>query len=130
MFTANLLPGHSFQKISVYKRGEARISATGRPQKDSLVETDITFLGALINASQNEKEQWKQNGHPISHKIIEFSAQVKAKPEEYLMTEDGRQFCIQGTENPGNMNLTIIYYVEERLDVKKKTRSKSDLEAN
>ena len=123
MFTAHLLPGHSFQPFTVYKRGEARVTATGRPQKDRLEETDITFLGALIKASQKEKNQWKQNGHPISHKIIEFSAQVKAKPGEYLMAEDGRQFCIQGTKNPGDMNLTMIYYIEERLDVTKKTLS-------
>lgn len=120
MFTAYLLPGSGFQKFTVYiKKGG--VSSTGRPQKDEVEETNIEFLGALIGASQGEKDQWKQRGHPITHKINEFSAQAKAKPGDYLITEDGRQFKIQGTKNPGNLNLTIIYYIEERFDVKKKT---------
>lgn len=121
MFTAYLLPGHSFQTFTVYKHG-SKISETGRPVKESTIEeTDITFLAARVQASQKEIDQWKQNGHPITHKIIEYSAQVKATPREnYLVSDDGRQFYIQGANNPGDMNVTIIYYVEERFDVKKK----------
>lgn len=120
MFTAYLLPGHSFKQFTVYKHSGS-ISETGRASKESeIAETDITFLAARIRASQKEKEQWKQNGHPITHKIIEYSAQVKARPRDYLVTEDGRQFYIQGTDNPGDMNVTMIYYVEERFDVRKK----------
>lgn len=120
MFTANLLPGHSFQPFTVYKR-VGSVTATGRPAKETAIEeTETTFLGALVGASQKEKDQWKQEGHPITHKIIEFSAVEKAKPSSYLVTEDGRQFYIQGAKNPGNMNVTMIYYVEERFDITKK----------
>ena len=123
MFTANLLPGHGFKSFTVHV-SKSEVSKTGRPmQGTELEETDIQFLGALVGASQKEKEEWKQNGHPISHKIIEYSSLVKAKAKDYLVTDSGRQFYIQGTKNPGELNVTMIYYVEERLDVKKKVVS-------
>lgn len=119
MFTANLLPGHSFQPFTVYK-SVGKVTPTGRPTKETAIEeTEITFHGALVGASQNEKDQWKQNGHPVTHKIIEYSAVVKVRPCSYLVTEDGRQFYVQGAKNPGNMNVTMIYYVEERFDITK-----------
>ena len=120
MFTANLVPGQSFTNFIVYE-SRGSVTATGRPKQETIEETYIEFLGALVGASQKEIEQWKQKGHPITHKINEFSAQAKAKQGDYVITEDGRQFYIQGIKNPGNMNLTLIYYVEERFDVKKKT---------
>lgn len=120
MFTANLLPGHGFKPFTVYKQ-TGGLTETGRPKRgEEIEETDLTFMGALVGASQKEIDQWKQNGHPITHKVIEYSAQVKAKPCSYLCTEDGREFYIQGSKNPGDLNLTIIYYVEERFDIKKK----------
>lgn len=121
MFTANLLPGQGFQSFTVYKKAST-VSKTGRPTQsgNEIEETEIQFLGALIKANQKEAEQWKQNGHPITHVINEFSAQAKAKATDYLVTEDGRQFYVQGTKNPGDLNLTMIYYIEERFDVRKK----------
>lgn len=120
MFVANLNPGHGFQKFTLYKKGEAGFTPSGRPKKDKPEETYTEFNGALVEASQKEIDQWKQNGHPISHKIIEYSAQEKVQPGEYLIMDDGRQFYVQGHKNPGALNLTMIYYVEERFDVKKK----------
>ena len=123
MFTANLLPGHGFQSFTVHV-SKAAMSKTGRPmQGTELEETKHRFLGLLVGASQREIEQWKQNGHPISHKIIEYSALVKAKAKDYLVSDSGRQFYIQGIKNPGELNVTMIYYVEESLDVKKKVVS-------
>lgn len=120
MFTANLLPGQGFQSFTIYKTSSG-VTDTGRPIRDSRIqETKIMFHGALVGASQKEIDQWKQNGHPITHKIIEYSAQAKVKPCEYLVNESGRQFYVQGAKNPGDLNLTMIYYVEERFDVKKK----------
>ena len=119
MFTANLLPGQGFQLFTVYTQ-KAEISSTGRPKAGAPEETETTFYGALIKASQKEAEQWKQRGYPITHVINEYSAKAKAKAYDYLVTEDGRQFYVQGARNPGDLNLTMIYYVEERNDIKKK----------
>lgn len=118
MFTANLLPGQGFSPFYVHRK-IGGVTSSGKPKTASLQKTDIEFLGTLLNASQKEVEYWKQNGHPITHKIIEYTAQAKAKATDYLVMADGREFYVQGTKNPGNMNLTMIYYVEERLDVRK-----------
>lgn len=118
MFTANLLPGSGFQSFTVYRK-QSGTTETGRPIDGPIQKTDISFMAALTKATQKEKEQWKQDGHPITHTIIEFSAQKKAKATDYLVKEDGREFYIQGVKNPGDLNVTMIYYVEERSDIKK-----------
>lgn len=118
MFTANLLPGQGFQPFTVYRENN-NVTSTGRAMKGTVAPTDITMLGILIRANQQEKEQWKQAGHPITHTIVEYSAMKKAKATDYLVAADGREFYVQGTKNPGDLNVTMIYYVEERQDIKK-----------
>lgn len=118
MFTANLLPGQGFFTFHVYRK-IGGLSSSGKPKAASLQKTGIEFLGTLLGASQKEQTEWKQNGHPITHKIIEYSAMQKAKATDYLVMSDGREFYVQGVKNPGNLNVTMIYYVEERFDVRK-----------
>lgn len=118
MFTTNLLPGQGFKLFTVC-RTTGEVSRAGRPKKTKPEESNNSFYGILVRASQKESEQWKQSGHPITHTIVEYSALLKAKATEYLTTEDGRQFYIQGVKNPGDLNVTMIYYVEERIDLKK-----------
>lgn len=118
MFTANILPGQGFKSFMVYKM-KSEVSASGRAVKGSYKPTGDEFYGLLTSASQKEIDQWKQQGHPITHKIIEYSAQQKAGATDYLkLTHDKRQFYVQGVKNPADLNVTMIYYVEERLDIK------------
>ena len=77
MFVANIVPGQGFQPFTIYKKG-SKVTDTGRAVTGGYTETKDKFYGMLTNASQNEIEQWKQNGHPITHKIVEYSAQTKA----------------------------------------------------
>ena len=118
MFTSNIVPGQGFQKFHIYVQ-EATVTASGRAVHGKPADTGDVFFGMLINASQREIDQWKQNGHPISHKVVEYSAMVKAGPTQYLVNEAGREFYVQGVKNPADMNISCIYYVEERLDVDK-----------
>lgn len=115
MFTASLLPGQGFCPLVIWRKSGS-IGKTGRPE-GKYTPTKGTFLGIVTNASQKEIEQWKQNGHPISHKITSYSAGVAAKATDYLVMDDGRQFYIRGTKNPGDLGLTLIYYVEQRQDI-------------
>lgn len=121
MFVAHLLPGQGFCSFYVHRK-IGGLSVSGKPKAASLQKTNIEFLGALLGASQKEQEEWKQKGHPITHKIIEYSAQAKAKATDYLVMSDGREFYVQGVKNPANLNVTMIYYVEERFDVRKTER--------
>lgn len=122
MFRANILPGQGFKTFTVYKDRKGN-NGSGKVQSLGLAPTETSFLGMLVNASQKEIEEWKQNQHPISHKIIEYSAMQKAKATDWLINEDRRAFYVQGTKNPADLNVTMIYYVEERFDLKKKVQS-------
>lgn len=126
MFTANILPGQGFMSYSIWNETNT-VTATGRAQTGTLTNTGKQFFGILVAASQKEVDQWKQNGHPITHKIIEYSAMQKAEATDYIVNDhDNRQFYVQGVKNPGNLNVTMIYYVEERFDIKKEVGSNGD----
>lgn len=118
MFQANLLPGQGFMPFTVWKAANG-VTETGRAQRGNPEPTGDKLYGILTSASQKEVDQWKQNGHPITHKIVEYSAMTKAEATDYLVLEDGREFYVQGVKNPGNLNITMVYYVEERNDIKK-----------
>lgn len=118
MFTTNIVPGQGFQNFKIYSK-QASVTTSGRAVDGEPTDTGDSFFGILINASQREIDQWKQNGHPISHKIVEYTAEVKAKPTDYLVNGYGREFYIEGVKNPGDLNISCIYYVNERLDVNK-----------
>lgn len=120
MFTANLVPGQGFQPFTIHRKTDS-VTNTGRAVPGTYEKTTDSLYGQLIRANQKEIEQWKQNGHPITHTIVEYGAQKKAKATDLLVLQDGREFYVQGAKNPGDLNVTIIYYVEERLDVKKRT---------
>lgn len=117
MFQANVLPGQGFQKLAVWEK-QGGLSRAGRPAGGSWKETGRRLLGIVTEASPKEIDQWKQNGHPISHKVTSYGAMEKAKATDYLMMEDGRQFYVQGVKDPGNLSITMIYYVEERKDIR------------
>jgi len=117
MFTTNIVPGQGFQKFRIRNQGTV-LTPSGRAVPAPPDETDKSFFGILINASQKEIEQWSQRGHPISHKIVEYSAMTKAKPTDWLKNDEGREFYVEGVKNPGELNISCIYMVNERLDIR------------
>jgi hypothetical protein len=117
MFQANLVPGQGFRQFTVWEK-QGNVTDTGRAQKGIWAESEKRFYGILTNANQREADQWKQNGHPITHKIISYGAMTQAKPTDYIKLDDGRKFYVQGIKNHGGLNISISYYVEERMDLK------------
>ena len=117
MFPVNILPGQGFKPFDVYET-VASLTASGRAVTGAYKKTRKKFFGILVNASQREIDQWKQNGHPITHKIIQYSATETAKATDCL-THDGKDYYVQGRRNPGMLDVTNVYFVEERLDIKK-----------
>lgn len=115
-----LRPGQGFKKFMVKKKGKA-LTSSGKPIKGEYEDVG-TIIGILATASQKEQEQWKQNGHPITHKIVQKGIKNAAIATNYLvLSEDGkkdRYFYVQGTGNPGELNHMMRYFVEERRDLK------------
>ena len=115
MFTANIVPGYGFQEIYIKRHGK---TASGRVTEVGYQPAEQAFLGIAAEASQREKEEWRQNQHPITHTVVQYGATVKAKATDYLVFPDGRKFYVQGVDNAGSLNVSMIYYVEERFDIK------------
>lgn len=117
---AFLRPGQGFKKFMVKKK-EKSLTSSGKPISGGYVDVG-PIIGALTSASQKEIEHWKQEGHPISHKIVQQGVENAAIATNYIvLSENGkkdRYFYVQGTGNPGELNHMMRYYVEERKDLK------------
>lgn len=115
-----LRPGQGFKKFMVKKRKKG-LSESGKPITGGYEDVG-QIIGTLVSASEKEKEAWKQNQHPITHKIVQQGVQNAAKATNYLvLSENGkkdRYFYVQGTSNPGELNHLMRYFVEERKDLK------------
>lgn len=119
-----LRPGQGIREFKLYEK-ETTISAAGSVGKSSEMKHIGTVYGFLTAASQKEIEQWKQNGHPISNKIVQpyprTGDNATGKATQYLSSggcDSRRTFYIQGTRNPGQIDHFMVYYVEEREDLK------------
>lgn len=117
-----LFPGQGSQKF-VVKRAKPGTSDSGRVKPLSY-ETLYEFMGILTSAQPKEQEQWKQNGHPVTHKVVQPLPVSNRTPEltEFAAAGDilclnGRLFEIQGIRNPGELNHYNVFYCEERRDV-------------
>jgi hypothetical protein len=116
-FNGFLRPMQGFKQLHVISQVGA-VTATGRPTTTKYsVVGDI--VGIISQANQREKEQWKQNGHPITHTIVQRGTKNRAKATDIIIipgTE--RNFYVQGVIDPAEIGHFTIYYVEERLDLK------------
>lgn len=117
MFTPNIVPGQGFIPFEIFTK-KGGLTGTGRAVPSQYEPTTQSFLGMLTNANQKEVERWSKNDHPITHKVTSYGAMVKAKATDDIKSKDGRCFYVQGVKNPGNLDVTMIYYVEERADMK------------
>ncbi|MBQ5659071.1 MAG: hypothetical protein IIV02_06060 [Peptococcaceae bacterium] len=111
-----LYPGQGSKKFTV-KRPVPGISKNGRVSANAY-ENVHEFMGVLTSAAPKEQEQWRQSGHPVTHKIVEPLPKGDNKPVPGdIVCLDGRLFTIQGIRNPGELNHYNVYYCEERRDV-------------
>lgn len=113
-----LRPGQGFMKFDIYKKG-SDVTTTGRPVHKSWSKTEFSFDGIVIGASQKEAEKYKQADHSVTHKIIQQYAFHKAKPTDYLISENG-EYYVMGVKNPAGLDHEMIYYVEENNGLSKK----------
>ena len=115
-----LRPGQGFKTFTVKKKGKT-LTESGKPVAGGYVSVGpITAI--LATATQKEKEEWKQKGHPISHKIVQQGIKNAAVATNYIvLSEKGkkdRYFYVQGATDPAELHHIMRYYVEERKDLK------------
>lgn len=121
-FRGLLRPGQGFKPFTVLKR-VGGTTKKGRPATAAL-EPQSRFYGIISQASPREVEQWKQNGHPITHTIVQRGATGNAVETDVLeLNEPGsgccqrRRFLVQSVQDPGELGHFLIYKVEERADL-------------
>ena len=61
----------------------------------------------------------KRHGKTASGRVTEVGYQPAEQAFLGIAAEaDGRKFYVQGVDNAGSLNVSMIYYVEERFDIK------------
>lgn len=96
-------------------RNGSGVNNRGRPSKTYDTENAVMIRAILAQATPQEKSRWEQIQHPITHTIV---GRGKPKAQENdVMTCGARKFFVQGVDEPGQLGLYSIYYVEERQDL-------------
>ena len=115
MFRGFLRPGQGFKKYKVLRKKNG-VNESGRVTKSEL--TDLgELIGIISQASQKEKEQWKQSGHPITHKVVQRGSPAAKPTDILLMDGTDRRFLVQGVHDPAELGHFTSYFVEEREDL-------------
>ena len=118
MFRSFVRPGQGFRKFERLVR-DGDVTRAGRPIPGAMVRKGF-ITGILSQSTQKEQEQWKQNGHPITHTIVQRGSENRANATDILqIVEFGspRIFLVQGFEDPGELGHFTIYHVQERDDL-------------
>ncbi len=110
-----LRPGSMFKQF-IIERDEETISTFGRPKAAYGEDSRSVLKGCLADASENDRERWKQLQHPITHTIVQRGLPL-AKEEDRLILGD-RVFIVHAVDDCGSLGITTIYYAEERKDLK------------
>lgn len=115
-FRPMLRPGQGFMAFKVLRR-EGGKTEKGRPTTSVLKPRGV-FQGIISQAKQKDIEQWKQNGHPISHTIVQRGTVNRAEATDILELDGtDRRFLVQGVRDPGELGHFVVYHVEERFDL-------------
>lgn len=110
-----LRPGNLYKDFIV-EENVVSVNPSGRPKASYEGDGTIMMTGVLAEADNKQKMRWEQLQHPITHTIVQ-DGPPKVKEEDKLVM-GSRVFLVQGVENVGSLDISTIYYVEERNDVK------------
>ena len=100
-------------KSFVVEKKTVAVDAQGRT-RNAYAAPLGTISAVLAKADPKQQERWNQLQHPISH-IITQKGRPRAETEDRL-TLGNRRFYIHGIDEPGELGLWTIYFVEERFD--------------
>lgn len=110
-----LRPGNLFKQF-IIEGDDEYIGPLGRPKARYDREGERTLTGCLADATEKDRERWKQLQHPITHTIVQAGS-PKAKNEDRLVLGE-RVFIIHVVDDCGGLGITTIYYAEERVDTR------------
>lgn len=103
------------KRFSVQRKSTTINAAKGGSASLSFSEVG-SFTGVIGEATASERIRWSQISHPVTHKVV-----VKGRVPDIL---DGdaiflgeRKFVVQGIEDPGDLGLWEVLWLEERREI-------------
>lgn len=114
-------PGQGFTRFEILHKSTTR-SKAGGVGKSVYSEYEGELIGICTSTSPKEREIWKQDGHEVSNKIVQYYGQL-AKKGQVLKAENPETgevslYFIETIKNPANLDHFTIYYVNKRDDLK------------
>ena len=91
---------------------EETLTSRGRVKENYSGSSPAFFKAILCGATPDQKLQYSQMQHPITH-VISHKGEPKAKEGDRLVFQN-RVFYVQGVDNPGDLAIWTLYYCEER----------------
>lgn len=120
MFRSLLRPGQGFKTFTVL-RSESEKTPKGRIITGDRIPVG-SITGIITKTDPEDKDQHKQEGHPIRYTIVQQGAKDQAKANDVLeLVEDDitRHFLVKKKpRDPAGLGHFTIYHVEERDDLK------------
>ena len=112
-----LRPGQQLRKFTIYRK-DAKKDAKGRVSYKTDRVPVGEFWGTITQASQTEREQWKQMGHPITHRVV-VRGPIDCQAEDYIELavgglEKARVWSVQSKHDPMEISYFHTLYCEER----------------
>lgn len=106
-------PEHLWKDFMVEAKTDTP-NSRGRVKENFGTDNPIYIHAVLCGASTEQKLQYQQMEHPISH-VISHEGSPVAKAGDRLVHGD-RAYYVHGVDNPGDISMWTLYYCEERSD--------------
>lgn len=116
MFIAPLFlrPGQQLKTFEVFRKGSS-VDDDGWVTLKAQPDLIDAVRGTITDASQREKFQWGQMGHPITHKIV-IRGRTKADATDEIHLGD-RRWTVEGKHDPVELGFFSTLFCNERLGV-------------
>ena len=79
------------------------------------VETTF-FFGVIGDATMVERRNWQQAGHTVTHKVV-VRGTLPTVVDGDVLTLNDRNFYLKGVDNPGDLALWGVLWLEERPEI-------------
>lgn len=108
-------PGNLFKDFIIESNKQV-VTSTGRVANSHTGDGTKTLKGCLAEASDEDRTNHSQKDHVVTHTIVQAGS-PKAKRSDKLILGD-RVFYVVDIDDAGSLGISVIYYAEERRDVK------------
>lgn len=108
-------PGNLFKEF-IIEHNEQSVTSTGRVANRHIGDGTKTLKGCLADATDEERTNHSRKDHIATHTIVQAGS-PKAKEKDKLVLGE-RVFYVVDVENAGSLDISTIYYAEERRDAK------------